>query len=188
MKDINFFEGVKKSAPQRKAASAIKICSISLVVVIILVGGLYAYLFITGKALDNKISDVKQQIDQLKNDNSGVSQVDAKKKTLEALISYTKQVQEFKTSVDVYPIFDEWFFNHILNKMPSDVRLVSMEYKDGVLKITALAKKSLSPALYAQRLAVCCQMEKINYSGNFIVSDESDMLQFTIECVLKGEQ
>ncbi|MEL7569345.1 MAG: hypothetical protein AAGU14_02155 [Eubacteriaceae bacterium] len=188
MKDINFFEGVKKSAPQRKSASAIKICSISLIAAVILVGGLYSYLFITGKALDNKISDVKQQIDQIKNENSGVTQIDAKKKKLEALISYTKQVQEFKTSVNIYPVFDEWFFNHILVKMPQDVRLVSMEYKDGVLKITALAKNALSPALYAHRLATCCQMEKVNYSGNFVVSDETGMLQFTLECLLKGEQ
>lgn len=160
----------------------------SLIAVLILVGGLYSYLFIAGKALDNKISDVKQQIDQIKNENSGVAQIDAKKKKLEALISYTKQVQEFNTSVDVYPIFDKWFFSHILGKMPPDVRLVSLEYKDGVIKITALAKNALSPALYAHRLATCCQMEKANYSGNYVVSDESDMLQFTIECVLKGEQ
>ncbi len=188
MKDINFFEGVKKGTPQKKAASAIKICSITLIAVIILVGGVYAYLIIQGKSLDNNISQIKQQIDSIKNENSGVDQIDTKKKKLEALISYTKQAQTFKASVDFYPILDKWFFNHIEHKMPSDVTLVSAEYKDGVLKLTCLAKDSLSPALYAQRLATCCQMEAAHYSGNYIVSDKTNLLQFTVECDLKGEE
>lgn len=188
MKDINFFEGVKKSTPQKKAASAIKICSIALIALVILIGGFYAYLIIQGKSLDNNISKMKQQIDSIKNENSGVDQIDAKKKKLEALISYTKQAQAFKASVDVYPILDEWFFDHIEGKMPIDVSLVSADYRDGVLKLTCFAKNMLSPALYAQRLDRCCQMEKANYPGNYIVSDETNLLQFTVECDLKGEQ
>lgn len=188
MKDINFFEGVKKSTPQKKAASAVKICSIALIAVTILVGGVYAFLFIQGKNIDNNISEIKQQIDNIKNENSGVDLINDKKKKLEALISYTKQAQTFKESVDVYPLLNAKFYQHVENRMPSDVRLDSMEYKDGTIKITCLAKKTLSPATFAEKLKTHKSITKINYSGNFVVSDETNMLQFTIECDLKGEQ
>jgi len=186
LSDINFFEGIKKNTPQKKAAGVIKICGIIFILILLLIGGAYSYILFQGKNTDNDINKISSQIAKIEQENPGLDQIAYKKKKLQALKSYEKQAQEFLMSVKVYPSIDRALILNVEKRKPAGIAIVSMEYKSGVLRITGLASNIFLPAEFAKNLGDYELIEKINYTGNSIASEETKDLQFVIDCQLKG--
>jgi cell division protein FtsL len=188
MKDINFFERIKKNTPQKQASRAIKICVTILIITILLLGGAYTYLFIQKTNLNADIDTMNEQINQINTQNEGMDQIAAKKAKLQAFQSYANVATEFESNVDEYPEFNTKLMSSIENAMPSDVSITTFAYKDGVLNMTCQASKELSPSNFAKALKKLDLFEKVSYTGNFIADNSAGTLQFSIECTLKGGQ
>ncbi len=184
MKDINFFERIKKNTPQKQASSAMKVCLIIFIIMLLLLGGTYTYFYIQKMNLSKDINNLNEQINQINTQNEGMDQIATKKTRLQALQSYANVATEFKANVDEYPIFDDEFMDSITKVMPSDVSIITFSYKDGALKLSCQAKKELSPSNFAKALKNLDLFENVNYTGNSL--SDTSTLEFSIECQLKG--
>lgn len=189
MKDINLFEGIKKSAPQKKASRAVSAGLVILILSALALGGIYGWLRYTGYGLDNKIASLNQDVSNLQTASGGDFNI--KQNRLTALQSYNKTLETLNQNVRYYPRLNIALLNDIAGRMPSDVYAQSISYQGGILMLVCIADNVDSPASFAAALKNSLYFDSVEYKGSIYLDEQSqpdiaNKYQFTVDCYVKG--
>ena len=207
MKDINFFEGIKKNAPQKKESVTVRGGMIAIAIVFLILVGAYIYVMFSGMRLSQDLDNLQSQINQVTQQNEGMKDINTKKEKLTALQNYTKTIQTFEDNAAQYPVLNQEILDKISSAMPSDVKMVNFAYDSGKLQLTCKANDPLSPSAFAEALKKLPFIEEINYKGYTVAEEQKptataapgttsatqapetvSKIQFTVECLFKGGQ
>ena len=190
MKDINLFEGIKKSAPQKKASRAVSAGLVILILSAVALGGIYGWLRYTGYGLDNQIASLNQDIGNMQT-ASDSADFKTKQSRLTALQSYNKNLETHNTNVQQYPKLNLALMDDIAGRMPSDVYAQSINYQNGILTLICIADTIDSPASFAAALKSSPYFDSVAYRESSYITEQSqpdivNQYQFTMDCCLKG--
>lgn len=189
MRDINLFEGIKKSAPVKKSNRPVAIGLVLLVACAAAVGGLYFWMFTQKTELENEIANANQQIGAAQDTGSG--EATFKQGRLSAIRSYNAMLGALDENVNAYPKLDEDFFRDLESRLPGGVTVQTFGYQNGVLTLDCTAGDPDAFAGFADALAKSDYMEAVNLKSSQLDAQaqiDSGIVQydFSIECYLKG--
>lgn len=201
MKDINLFEGIKKSAPLKKKSKAVSAGLVVLILVTVALVGMYGWLKYTNKNLEANLASINQQIEGL----GGGESLDYETNKLSAYQSYNQMLKNLSQEIQSYPMLDASLFTDIASRMPSDTTVQSISYEGGVLTLTCLSDSADSPPIFVGALKESSYIDTVNYKRSSFYTlenvdsateetngseassvEETDKIQFIIECYLKG--
>lgn len=210
MKDINLFEGIKKSAPPKKTSKAVSAGLVILILVAVALGGLYCWIKYINKNLDANIDSINQRIESM----GGSENLDTENNMLLAYQSYNQMLKSLSHEIQIYPKLDASLFADLASKMPYDTVAQSVSYEGGVLTLTCLSDSADSPAIFVGALKESSYINTVNYKRSGFYTQENtdtpeddataettdketagtetaatentEKIQFIVECYLKG--
>lgn len=195
MRDINLFEGIKKSAPQKKTSRAVSTGLIILILSAVALGGIYGWLRYTETNLDKQIASLNQEISGKSDEFESSGETGVKQKKLMGWQTYNNALAALTDNVKTYPKLDLALLNDIAKRMPSDVTVQNLAYQNGVLSLDCLANNVDSPAAFVYSIKESAYIDTVNYKGSTIYIAEGQspadaiaagQYQFTVDCYLKG--
>ncbi len=189
MKDINLFEGIKKSAPVKKSNRSVAIGLVLLIVCAVVVGGLYFWLTTQKTALESETEDANQQISV--SQDTGSSELSAQQARLTAIRTYNAMLEALDENINAYPKLDEDFFSDMESRLPSGVTVETLGYQNGVLTLDCIAGDPDAFAGFADALEKSDYIETVNLKTSQLDTQAQIDLgivqyDFSIECYLKG--
>ncbi|MEI6101215.1 MAG: PilN domain-containing protein [Eubacteriales bacterium] len=190
MKDINLFEGIKKSAPQKKAPRAVSFGLVLLIVCAVVLGGFYGFLKYMETGLDSQMDLVNQGITALKANNAGQEDASAKQNQLAAIAAYNTALTSFQKDVQAYPKINLALLNDMAKRMPSDVKVDTISYQEGIFTLAGSASNVDSPANFAAALKSSAYFDSVTYMGSIyqapVAGAVSGIYQYSVQCHMKG--
>ncbi len=191
MRDINLFEGIKKSAPQKKASKAVSVGILILVLSVVALGGIYGWLRYMGYGLDNQIASLNQDISNKQSAaGSDIEGFQSKQNQFTALNAYNNTLEKINGKVQGYPKFNLALLNDIAGRMPADVSARNINYTSGVLSLTCIADNMDSPAAFSAALKGSAYFDSVMYLGSTRMDQTQPELagkyMFTVNCYMKG--
>jgi Tfp pilus assembly protein PilN len=189
LKDINLFEGIKKSAPVKKSNRPVAIGLVLLIACAAAVGGLYFWMSTQKTEFENEIAAANRQISASQDTGSG--EATFKQGRLSAIRSYNAMLEALDENVNAYPKLDEDFFRDLESRLPGGVTVQTFGYQNGVLTLDCTAGDPDAFAGFADALAKSDYMDAVNLKSSQLDTQaqiDSGVVQydFSIECYLKG--
>lgn len=190
MKDINLFEGIRKSAPPKKSGGKSAAGGLLLLIACALaVGGLYFWLTTKNNTVNSQIESANGQISAVQDVNG--NEMVSKQGKLTAIRSFNAMLTALKENIQAYPMLDAGFLGDLEGRLPATVTVQAFAYKDGVLTLDCTAGNADAPANFADALIKSAYIDAVNLKGsqlNTQAQQETGAVQysFTIECYLKG--
>lgn len=190
MKDINLFDGIKKSAPTKKSGGKPVAGGVLLLIVCaVVVGGLYFWLSTQNKTVQEQIDSANGQISAAQTING--SELETKQSKLAAIRSFNAMLSALEENIQAYPRLDAAFLGDLEGRLPTGVTVQTFSYKDGVLTLDCTAGDADTPANFADALLKSSYIDTVNLKGsqlNTQAQAENGVVQyaFTVECTLKG--
>lgn len=183
-KDFNLLRSYKeyKKSTHRLSRKARRNVAIGFCLVV-LSGGVIAYLFYQNQALKAKISEQESYLFEPENlrKTADVNENDAEMAKWQAL---NFQVQELKATAEEYPQFDSSLLEVLT---PKGYTITSVSYDRGVLQVDLTCKSVDMPSAYVKALNETGLFSKVEYSG---FTDTPVKYSFTVNAVVqngKGE-
>lgn|GEM_PF-3270771 len=189
MKDINLFDGIKKSAPPKKSGKSAAPGVALLIVCAVAVGGLYFWMTNQKDAIQSQIESANQQIGTSQSVSSGDMQT--KQAKLAAIRSYNAMLTALDENIKAYPVLDAAFLSDLEGRMPTGVTVKALGYQNGVLTLDCTAGSADAAANFANALAESEDIESVNLKRSQLDTQaelEAGVVQyeFTVVCYLKG--
>ncbi len=189
MKDINLFDGIKKSAPPKKSGGkSVAGGLVLLVACAVVVAGLYFWLSTQNKTVNGQIESANAQIGAAQTING--SDLQAKQSELAAIRTYNAMLGALEENIDIYPKLDAAFLGDLEGRLPAGVAVRTFGYKSGVLTLDCTAANADAPANFADALAKSQYVYTANLKASAldIEAEVAGTVQykFTVECYLKG--
>ncbi len=189
MRDINLFEGIKKSAPQ-KTSRGFSFGFVLLILCAVVLGGFYGYLKYAEASLDSQIDAAAQNIAMLQAGEPGAGNTGDKQNQLIAIGAYNTALTGFQKELGAFPKLNLALLNDIAKCMPSDVTVSGINMQDGVLTLTGVAAGADSPANFAAALKTSAYFDAVVYAGSNYMAPETPgtagKYQYSVGCHLKG--
>lgn len=194
LKDINFFEETKKPSPHKQANRTVLAGIIAVGICIVAIVGAYIYVLVGQLSSRAEIESFNNQIYELKASTPGLGEVEPKLERLKGIKAYAEIITSFDNSAQSQPKLDASFLKGLASKLPSDVSVLHMEYNEGILVLNCTAKNELSPPNMADAFKKLDYFDSVTYGGYQIIvsstgqenSEPEAILQFSLECVVKG--
>ncbi len=195
MRDLNFFEGIKKPEVRRKMGKFLRNGIIVLVCCALLVGGAYGWLYLQKNTAEKAAQTIDEQMQMLKASSPDYEALTENRQKLTALKTYNSIIEQFTTSLGEYPHVDHALFTEIYAKMPADVHISRVQYGQGVLAMECTAQNASSPADFVRNLRSAELISEVGYNGYFAENTAAVLpegetaggtVSFTVSCVLKG--
>ena len=189
MKDINLFEGIKKSAPPKKGGKSVAAGLVLLIACATVVGGLYFWLSTQKNTIESEIESANQQISAAQ--TMGGSELETKQSRLASLKTYNAMLSALEENVQAYPNLDAAFLDDLEGRMPAGVTVLAFGYQNGVLTLDCTAGGADAPANFADALTKSEYIDTVDLKGSQLDTQaklDTGVVQymFTVECYLKG--
>lgn len=197
LKDLNFFEGIKKQEEKQKMGSFLRNGIIVLIVCAALVGGTYGWLFIQKSTAQAATALIDSGIVTLHESNSDYQALEQNKQKLNALKTYNSIIETFSANLAVYPHVDKALMDDIYSKMPEGVSITKLDYANSTFKMECAATNTSAPADFVRNLRTSGYIKDVNYNGYYadngtVAPDAGDAttptgaVTFTVSCILAG--
>jgi Tfp pilus assembly protein PilN len=189
LKDINLFDGIKKSAPPKKSGRSVAAGLILLIACTAAVGGLYFWQSTQKDTLEGEIEAANQQIGT--SQSMSTTELTGKQTELASVRSYNAMLLALDENVQAYPKLDAAFLSDLEGRLPAGVSVQTFGYQNGVLSLECTAGDADAPANFADALSKSEYMEAVNLiQSQLNVQMELDtgtvQYVFTVQCYLKG--
>jgi Tfp pilus assembly protein PilN len=188
LKDINLFDGRKKSAPPKKSGKSVAVGLVLLIAAAVAIGGLYFWQTLQKDALEIEIEAANQKIGTSQSMDSG--ELSGKQNELASIRSYNAMLLALDENVQAYPKLNASFLNDLESRMPTGVAVQVFSYQSGVLTLACTASGADEPAGFANALSQSPYIESADLKGSALdveAQAEGTMrYDFTVDCYLKG--
>ncbi|MEG0594515.1 MAG: PilN domain-containing protein [Christensenella sp.] len=192
MKDLNFFESIKKHETKHKVGTFLRNGVIILVVCAVLVGGATAWFYVQRNIAVAAAEKIDAEIADIKAMSTDYAALEENKQKLSALKTYNSIIEEFTVNLNTYPHVDKALMDEINAKKPQDVNIDKLDYADGLLKLECSSQNTASPADFVRNLRSSKLIADVGYNGYYAAEtvantpEAQGMVTFTVSCVLKG--
>lgn len=189
MKDINLFEGIKKSGPVKKSNQSVMAGLVLLIACAALVGGLYVWQSTEKNKIQTAIESANGQISTSQSMSGG--DLSVKQNKLAAIRTYNAMLTAVEENIAAYPKLDAAFLKDLEGRLPSGVTVQTFGYKDGVLTMDCIAGSADASANFADALTKSEYINTVNLKGSqmdmeTLLTAGTVQYHFTVECYLKG--
>ena len=188
LKDINLFEGIKKSTPQ-KAAGGISFGLVLLIVCAVALGAVWGFQKYSETTLDSQIASLNQNIAMLQASGAGQGGTVTKQGQLSAITVYNTVIDGFRNELDAYPKLNLALLNDISKRMPSDLTVETVNVQNGIVTLAGSASGADSPANFAAALKTSAYFDLVLFIGSNYqapASGTAAAYQYSVNCHLKG--
>lgn len=195
MKDLNFFEGIKKQEEKQKIGKFMRNGIIALVVCAAAVGGIYGWLLFQEREAGRLAAQIDSEIAEMKAASSDYQAFEQNKQKLAALQTYNSIIATFTGNLAAYPHADQALMDEIRSKMPDGVEIAKVSYAGNIFKMECTANNTSAPADFVRSLRTSERIEDVSYNGYYtaeggaVLPDaegQAETVTFSVSCALAG--
>lgn len=189
MKDLNFFEGIKKQEGKQTLGNFMRNGLIVLVVCAVLVGGVFGGLFWQKSTAQAEVEALNSQMETMKAASADYMLLEQNQIKLEALKTYNTIIETFTKNLSIYPHVDRALMDDIRSKMPADVSILKVSYANNVFKMDCSANDTSAPADFVRNLRESKRIADVGYNGynaaeGAVPPDAAGAVTFSVSCTL----